>query len=99
MSQGEKHGRYWPGTYTEEQINETKTYVVETIKGNKFTFVGTVTITMREVYKAMDETKNIKDNMVSKFAKKHAREKYPDVNPVIVTPIEEWKEKYGEIPQ
>lgn len=89
--------RYWPGNYS-EQLEETVTYVVETIKDNKFVYVGQVTFQMREVYEAMDKTQNIKDNMPSKFAKKHASEKYPEANPIIVTPKEEWEEKYGKAP-
>lgn len=88
-------GRYWPGRHTEEQRNKVVIYVVETIKDNKFVYVGIVEVRMDEVYDAMDRTRNIKDNMPSKFARNHARKKYPDANPVIVMPIDEWCEKYG----
>jgi hypothetical protein len=74
---------------------EWLTYVVETIENNRFVFVGTVVISMGEVYKAMDDTGNIADNMPSKFARRQAYKDYPDINPVIVMEIEEWQEKYG----
>lgn len=89
--------RYWKGNYTEEQMNEQVTYVVETIEGNNFVLVGTVTITMREVYEAMDATYDIAGNMPSKFARKHAEQKYPESNPIIVMTKEAWEEKYGKV--
>lgn len=97
MSQGEASIHYWPGKQTEGELNRQFTYVVETIGDEGFVFVGTVTVTMREVFEAMDATRNIKDNTPNKFAKLHAREKYPDANPVIVLPIEEWVRIYGNL--
>lgn len=90
--------RYWKGNYTKEQLNTEKVYVVETLKNGSFVFVGTVTIKMKEAYEKMDATMNIKDNMPFDIAKKRARVKFPDANPLLLKPIEEWKELNGELP-
>jgi len=94
---GEEVGYYSAGSYTEEQINRKVAYVVETIKDNKFVFVGTVEITMKEVYDAMDATHDIAHNMPSKFARRSAEQKYPEANPLIVMTKEAWEEKYGKV--
>ena len=73
-------GRYWKGNLSPEQINKQVTYVVETIENNKFVYVGQVTFSMKECYDAMDATRNIADNMPSKFAKGYAEEKFPELD-------------------
>ena len=98
MTQQEAEVHYWKGNYTEEQMNKERVFVVETVKDSSFIYVGTVTIKMRECYDAMDATCNIKDNMPTDIAKKRASTKFPDVNPRLLMPLEEWKEKYGELP-
>lgn len=90
---------YWEGNYTEEQLNKERVFVVETVKDSSFIYIGTVTIKMRECYDAMDATWNIKDNMPTDIAKKSASAKFPDVNPRLLMPLGEWKEKYGELPK
>lgn len=98
MTEQNIEARYWKGSYTKEQMNEEKVYVVETIKNNSFVYLGTVTVKMKEAYNKMDATMNIKDNMPSKFARKQASVKFPNANPLVLMPIEEWKERYGELP-
>jgi len=70
-------------------------YVVDTIVNNEFIFVGTVTVDYQCVLDAVDATGDIAHNMPSKFARREAEKKYPKANPILVMPIDEWKQRYG----
>lgn len=66
---------------------EKAKFKVETIENEKFKFLGFVEVDMEVVYKAMAETKDIKDNMPSKFARKLAEQRWPDANPIVLTQV------------
>lgn len=63
------------------------TWRVETIKDNKFIKVGKVFVKGADVQKAMREHRSIKGYTPFDLAKKKAREKYPEANPVILTEV------------
>jgi len=67
-------------------------FLVETIVNEKFVKLGIVEVDLEEVLKVMEETKNIKDNMPSKFAREKARKKWPNANPIVLTEIFEGEE-------
>lgn len=75
---------------------KTLTYVVETVKDSKFIYLGTVTVSLKEVHEAIDKTGDLKDNMPSKFAKRAAKIKWSKANPILVMRKEYWEEKYGD---
>jgi len=97
MGQGESEVRYSAGVFTESERNKLVTYVVDTVIGDNFIHLGTVTFSMKEVHDACDATMDLKDNMPSKFARKHGKEKFPEANPILVKPQEEWEEVYGNL--
>ena len=64
-------------------------YTVETLKNGRFTYVGQITFTEEEYNRVSDEELISKKKVLSSayYAKRLAKQKFPDVSPIIVTNI------------